>query len=385
MNAPAVADFSKEEFATRMARLRLAMRERGVGAMLLDDCEALNYFTGYDTSLNQYRACIVPLEGDPVMVLRALDAAPFLQQAWFGNHVGFADAGDPVDEVAAVFRSRGLGSAAIGFDPFSHALTVAGYERLRRGLPEARFVAMPRVPWELRLVKSPAEIARIAMASAILDRVMMDTIAEAGRGATPRGVTAAVSKRLLEAGCEVGPVGLISAARGWDFLHAALDDRPLERGDVLHLELVSRLRGYDARLMRCVSIGPADAARRQAAEALAALQDLQIAAMQPGALAREVDAVLRHGVIAAGLRPDYRNITGYTLGYYSKTSIRSSDFTRIFSPDAAWRLEPGMVFHMYTSAQGVAFSETVVVREDGAERLTRCARRLFEADAQGFA
>ena len=32
---------------------------------------------------------------------------------------------------------------------------------------------------------------------------------------------------------------------------------------------------------------------------------------------------------------------------------------------------------MYTSAQGVAFSETVVVREHGAERLTKLERRLF--------
>ena len=36
-----------------------------------------------------------------------------------------------------------------------------------------------------------------------------------------------------------------------------------------------------------------------------------------------------------------------------------------------------MVFHMYTSAKGVSLSETVLVTEDGAERLTRTDRRLF--------
>ena len=46
-------------------------------------------------------------------------------------------------------------------------------------------------------------------------------------------------------------------------------------------------------------------------------------------------------------------------------------------PGADWQLEAGMVFHMYTSAKGVSFSETVLVDKDGAERLTRLERRLF--------
>ena len=99
--------------------------------------------------------------------------------------------------------------------------------------------------------------------------------------------------------------------------------------------------------------------------------------MKPGAVASEVDAILRQGAIAAGLREDYANITGYTLGYYSRQPLRSSDFTRCFMPGARWRLEPGMVFHMYTSARGVSFSETVLVAAAGPERLTRIERRLF--------
>ena len=36
-----------------------------------------------------------------------------------------------------------------------------------------------------------------------------------------------------------------------------------------------------------------------------------------------------------------------------------------------------MVFHMYLGASGMTFSETVLVTESGAERLTRLERRLF--------
>jgi len=274
-------------------------------------------------------------------------------------------------------RAQGFGSAAIGFDSRSHALSVEDYERLRRWLPQARFVPMPGVPWELRLIKSPAEIGYLRRAARILDQTMRDAIEAARPGITPRGVLAFAASRLLELGADPAHLGYVSAARGWSFLHMQPADRPLERGDVLHLELVSRYRGYEARVMRCVALGTSDVEREDAAAKLIALQDRQLAAMKPGALAREVDGIVRNGVVATGLRDAYPNVTGYTLGYYSQVPIRSSDFTRCFTPDAQWRLEPGMVFHMYTSARGVSVSETVLVGEQGAERLTQIERRLF--------
>ena len=371
------ADFSAEEFAGRLARLRVAMRERAVDVMLIDDCEALAYFTGYETTVNLYRACIVPLNAPPTMVLRALDAEPFRARAWFDDCETFADHEEPVQKIAATLQRQRYGSAAIGFDSASHALTVDCLERLKRSLPEARFVSMLGVPRDLRLIKSPAEIAYLRTAAQILDRAMADAIAATEIGVTSRELRTFAMRRLLELGADPAHLGYVTVARGWGFLHRQPGQRALERGDVLHFELVSSYRGYEARLMRCVAIGAADTERKRAAEQLIALQDQQLAAMKPGASARDVDAILRNGVIAASLRRDYPNVTGYTLGYYSRVPLRSSDFTRCFSPNAHWQLEPGMVFHMYASAKGVSMSETVLVAEHGAERLTQLERRLF--------
>jgi Xaa-Pro aminopeptidase len=100
--------------------------------------------------------------------------------------------------------------------------------------------------------------------------------------------------------------------------------------------------------------------------------------MLPGARARDVDAITRHAIVTAGLRPNFSNITGYTLGYYHPASPRTSDFVRIFHPASEWTLEADMVLHMYVSAEGLAFSETVHVTAGGPERLTRLERVLFE-------
>jgi Xaa-Pro dipeptidase len=48
-----------------------------------------------------------------------------------------------------------------------------------------------------------------------------------------------------------------------------------------------------------------------------------------------------------------------------------------FIPTAEWVLEPGMCFHMYTAARGMAFSESVLVTERGPQRLTQSDRNLF--------
>jgi len=194
---------------------------------------------------------------------------------------------------------------------------------------------------------------------------------------TPRDLRALAARRLVELGTDPAHLGYVSVARDWNFLHMQPAERALQQSDVLHFELVSRYRGYEARLMRCVAIGVAGAELESAAKQLIALQDRQIAAMKPGAVARDVDAILRDGALSAGLRSAYPNVTGYTLGYYSPVPLRSSDFTRCFTPDAQWRLEAGMVFHMYTSAKGVSVSETVAVTENGGERLTKAERRLF--------
>jgi Xaa-Pro aminopeptidase len=370
-------DFELAEYQDRLTRLRAAMARAGADVMLLDDAEILAYFTGYERSVSYYRALIVPRTGDPVMVLRSLDTAPFEEKSWIADHVGYPDTADAVRTVADALITRGFASSAIGLDLGSHAMTVEAFQRLSAALPSARIVAMNGMPWELRLIKSAQEIAYIRKAAEIADTTVAEIAAMACPGLSEREVSAFAAQRFTELGGTPGHVGPITSGKGWGFLHGHLHDHPMAEGDILHLELVPRYLGYSARLMRSIVIGKATAQQRADADALRKLQDAQIAAMVPGARAADVHAILAEGAIEKGLRASYDNITGYTLGYYSQQPLRSSDFTRVFDAAAQWTLEPGMVFHMYTSAKGFAFSETVLVTESGPDRLTRIERKLF--------
>lgn len=369
--------FDAAEFSGRIARLRARMHGARVDVALFDEIEAMTWLSGFGNSENRWRCVGVPLEGEPFFLIRALDASPCRQRAWITDVPTFRDWEDPMPVLAAALAKRGLQRAKIGLDFGSYCMPVARFARLREALPDAQFVDVGNVVWELRLTKSAAEVALLRRAAGVADQAMLRAAAACVRGASQRDAAKAAAAAFIELGADPSHPGPISAGRGWDFLHGHLEDTPLSEGDVVHIELTPRVSGYSARLMRCAVVGTPSMELENAAAQLCNLQDRQIAAMQPGAIAEDVDAILRNGVIDSGLRASFDNISGYTLGFYAQAGPRTSDFTRIFHPGATWRLEPQMVFHMYASAQGASFSETVLVTDKGPERLTRLPRTLI--------
>ncbi len=369
--------FDAAEFSGRIARLRARMQEAGVEIALFDEIEAMTWLSGFGNSENRWRCVGIPLEGEPFFLIRALDASPCRQRSWIIDVPTFRDWEDPMPLLAQALAKRGLERARVGVDFGSYCMPVARFTRLREVLPEAQFVDVGNVVWELRLSKSPAEIALLRRAATVADAAMQSAAAACVEGASQRDAAKAAAAAFIELGADPSHPGPISAGRGWDFLHGHLEDTPLAPGDVVHIELTPRVAGYSARLMRCAVVGQPAQELQDAAATLRELQDRQIAAMQPGAMARDVDAILRDGVIESGLRTSFDNISGYTLGLYAQAGPRTSDFTRIFHPGAQWRLEPNMVFHMYASARGASWSETVLITDAGPERLTRLPRTLI--------
>ena len=370
--------FPRAEYENRLRAVRREMAARRIDLLIVDETEHLAYLAGWHASGSRYHGCLVPADGDPVMVFRRLDEPAFLERSWLRERVCFPDTEDPVDAVAGAITARCWDTGRIGVETDSHYLTVETYEALRRALPRATFTPFATVLRELRLRKSPLEIEYLRQAAAIADQAMREAVAAVGEGVSERAAAIAASSAFLRLGADTGRTGPITAGRRSGTLHGLLGDHALSRGDLLHMELVPSVNGYSARIMRPTVIGPPSEEQADTAAQLIEIQDEQIAAMKPGAVARDVDRVCRARILGAGLRDSYDNFTGYTLGYYGATHPpRTSDFTRAFLPTAEWALESGMVFHMYTGARGMAFSETVLVTDNGADRLTQLERCLF--------
>lgn len=369
--------FTRDEFAARLVRLKARLRAAAVDVALFDEIEAMAWVSGFGNSANRWRCVGIPLAAEPFFLIRALDASVCAQRSWIADVPTFRDWEDPMPVLARALAARGLEAVRIGLDFESYGTSLRRFAAMQAALPRARFVDIGPVVAELRLIKSPAEIALLRRAAAIADEALRRAAAACVPGSTQREAAKVAQATYVEMGGDPYRPGPITAGRGWDFLHGHLGDQPLAPGDVVHIELTPRVHGYSARVMRCVVLGEPEPERQRAAAILAEVQDRQIAALRPGAQAAAVDAILREGVLAAGLRDSYENITGYTLGLYGDAGPRTSDFTRILHPGAEWTVEAGMVFHVYASAGGAALSESVLVTDQGPELLTRTPRGLL--------
>ena len=81
----------------------------------------------------------------------------------------------------------------------------------------ASFVDLGPVVWELRLTKSPAEIALLRQAAGVADEAMRRTAKTCVRGASQRVAAKVAVAAYVELGADPSPPGPISAGRGWDW------------------------------------------------------------------------------------------------------------------------------------------------------------------------
>ncbi|WP_272951631.1 M24 family metallopeptidase [Sinorhizobium meliloti] len=366
--------FPIDEYRSRLAALRSAMAERRVDLLIVDQAEHRAYFSGFWSTAAMYQALLIPLDQEPIAVIRGLDAPCFSEASRYSDCVAFADSENPIQIVAETIKARGFAASVIGIERDSHFLTVNRALELESRLPNARMVDFSRLMWEMRLVKSPLELACLEVAAEICDRAAAAAFGAAQVGINEREVFAAMTSEAWRSGADNAQVAVISSGPSTSF-HASLSGRVLEKGDIVFVEPVPHFRDYTARMMRPKVIGAPTDEEVRTAETMIRIQDEQFRTMRPGVHARTVDRVVREGMLAAGLRDSYTDITGYTLGL--KCPPRTSDFTRVFLAGSDWQLEENQVFHMYTSARGLPFSETVVVTPEGGKRLTKMERKLF--------
>src|SRR5262249_12364512 len=145
--------------------------------------------TGYD-GWSFYTPQVVILAQNldqPICITRLMDAngakiTTFLDHA---NILGYPDhyvqstERHPMDWIAGVVRERKLDRGTIAPEMDAYYFPPAGYEALKRGLPNARFVDSGQLVAWVRSVKSAAEIAYMEQAGRIMSKTMqvaIDTI-----------------------------------------------------------------------------------------------------------------------------------------------------------------------------------------------------------------
>ena len=366
--------FTTEEFHGRVARVQKAMSEQGVDVLLVHSPENIYYLTGHQTSgYFAYQTVILGQEGDPQLLLRFLEKGNVDEYSWLDDAATWKEGDDQVEKTLAIVRSFGCTGKKVGLEKRCWFLTSAHADAIAAGLGDATIVDASLLVDRVRVLKSPAEVDYIRRAAQIAEIEQQVAFATICDGATEAQVAAAVFAAGVNAGCEYTglPHHIMSGYR-YNVCHANWSPKIIRRGELVMFELYGCIERYHATQMRTVAIGEASDEVKRAAEIVVAAQDAGIAAMKPGASAREVDALVRRPI--RKIRPEYYNRTGYStgIGFPPKTAEWEA---LDFNEQEDWELKEGMAFHMLALASGFGISETVVVTSNGVERLTGSNRR----------
>jgi Xaa-Pro aminopeptidase len=385
----------------RLARLRAALEESELGALLAFDFSNIRYMTA--THIGTWamdkliRFAVLPRGGEPVIWdfgsaarhhqiynpwLDHSEGPPTPQgAASTGARAGIStlrgafnpDAGiaaDVAKKVATVLREHGVADAPVGIDvvemPVLAALRAEGLDT----------VDGQQVFLKARAIKTKDEIGLLSQACSMVDAAYDDLYQFLRPGVRENECVGLVAKKLYDLGSEyVEGVNAISGERCSPHPHV-YSDRLIRPGDPAFFDILHSHLGYRTCYYRTFAVGSASVAQRDAYTRCREFIDHAISLVKPGATTADIVSVWPKAT-EFGF-PDEMAAFALQYGHGVGMSIWEKPiFSRLVSLDHPEVLHEGMVFALETfwpASDGwsaARIEEEVVVTADGCEVITK--------------
>lgn len=374
--------FAREEYASRLARVRKRMEAAGVDVLLTTVPENIIYLTGYSTlGYFTYQILILSLDQDPILLTRALNVEKAEVDSCLRNIEGYKDTDDPDDATYRVLDKYRLLGKRISNQDDAWFFSVGRYKKLLRRLGVADLLDGSGIIEHVRKVKSPKEIEYIRQAGRYCEASLRAAIDAVAPGATENDVAAAAYGALYRAGSEfLGHEAQFVAGPAAGLGFECARRRPIRRDDVVYMEAGGTHNRYNCMLSRTVIVGKPDAKLIAAAVASRDALNAAKAAIRPGVTSHEVDLAARTVMRQAGFAKYFMHRTGYSIGIGVPPDWGEGRIMSINENDRTV-LEVGMCFHLIPDLKivhegGAVFSESLVVTESGHALLSQFPQEL---------
>ena len=365
--------FTDAELARRVAAAREQMAAQGVDIALLSSPENIFYLVGLDHwGYFAPHVLIVPDEGDLVLVTRQMEQVAIRNMVRNARFVGHTDSETAADTLVAHLGGSCVGKT-VGLEHWSSGLSLGMGERLKDGITVGRWVDITGMVDALRLVKSEEEQVFIRHAAKAADAGCQAAIAAIHEGALECDVAAECLSAMTRAGGT--PPGFGPFIRPFHRMaeeHTSWGDGT--HREAVFLEVAGCVARYNAPMGRLVNIGSISDEDAEMAELSKRAFAATLAALKPGARARDVYDGWQAVVDAAGM-PDYRrHHCGYLVGIGFPPSWTGGPRVTGLRHDSDLEMREGMTFHLMSwfteTGRGNYFvSNTVLLGPDGAEVL----------------
>ncbi|MEY3575744.1 MAG: hypothetical protein RLZZ88_887 [Actinomycetota bacterium] len=356
-------------YSQRLTRVRAAMVEQSVDALLVSVGHDLPYLIGYHAMPLERLTALVVTASNATLVVPRLEAPRVEHHASVFDLVSWDETHDPIAVTAALLHDAKR--IAVGDQMWSRFLV-----DLLRQLPGRDYVRSVEVVGALRASKDAAEIAALAAAGAAADRVAAQLqrgdIALAGR--TEAAVSADISARLLAEGHDVVNFAIVAAGENASSPHHHPGRREIRRGEIVLCDFGGTMNGYCSDITRCVYLGEPPADVQRAWNDLRRAQEAGVQAGVVGATCESVDTAARSVLEAAGWGEYFIHRTGHGIGMEAHEDpymVRGNALP--IAHGHAFSVEPGI----YVPGQwGMRLEDIVVATSDGPQRMNHTPRDL---------
>ncbi len=287
---------------------------------------------------------------------------------------GFDREQGPQDFVTALGDGWPEGELRLGFE--DDHVSVRRHRRLREVIPDRiELVPAGGAVEALRAVKDAEEVERIAAAAALADEVYAGLREQGLVGRTEREVALALEHDMRRLGADEPSFrSIVASGERGALPHAVPTDAEIPAGTLVTLDIGARLDGYCSDCTRTWATGELPDDLGEVYELVRRAQEAALAAVRPGPSGREVDAVAREMIEAAGHGEHFGHGLGHGVGMEVHEAPRLARTAE--APLAAGNVvtvEPGVYL---PGRGGVRIEDLVVVTEDGCRVLSGTTKDL---------
>lgn len=391
MKAP--PSIATQEFKERVAKAQERMDAERLDALFITSEDNYRYFTGFQgpvwQNLTRPRYCIVPRVGDPILIVPTSNAVICAETAGWIKDVRMWIAPNPKDDgvslCADALKSLASKYRRIGAElgPESRlTMPVGDFLRLKEKLAPIDVADGDWMIRQMRLIKSEPEIKLIRHVCQLVSFAFEGLAKQLKPGDTERTAAEKFQTEVLRRGGEKIVYLVATSGRGgYPCINMSPSDKVLKKGDVYIIDTGVSYEGYYCDFDRDYSFGKPSDAVKKAYDAVWRATDAGIKAARPGVTTTDVwRAQAQVLADAAGLPLTKEGFGagrfGHGLGLrMCEPPSNNPEDRTVLKPGMVLTIEPGMPFVVNGEKKVLVHEENLVVREGGAELLTRRAPR----------
>lgn len=255
-------------------------------------------------------------------------------------------------------------------------VTVSTFAKCQREMPQLAFEPIENAITTLRELKDEQELALIAKACEITGDSFERVLSFIKEGMTEREIALFLDFDMMSHGAEKSSFSTIVAAGAHGSLpHAVPGEYRIRKGDMITMDFGARFGNYCADMTRTVALGEPSAEMKHVYEVVLEAQKRAQDAVKAGVVCSQIDAIARNYIDSCGYQGRFGHGLGHAVGIDIHESPRFNTVCgEVTKVGQVMTVEPGIYL---PGIGGVRIENSVVVRENGCDVLTKPTRELI--------